>query len=289
MRLRVLLFLISVVFVIYLLLDKTQILFPLGRKSLRDVVESSLVGAKGVYSVIIKNLKTNESYTLNDNRVFEAGSLYKLWIMATVFEQIEKGLLNKDEVLTRQIQDLNKKFNIDEDLAELKVGVITLSVSKAIEQMITISHNYAGLLLAERIKLSSVAAFLEQNGFSESKVGRDGSSPKTTAQDTALFFEKLYQGNLASEASTEKMLSVLKKQKLINKLPKYLPKETFIAHKTSEIGWFSHDAGIVFLGKGDYIIVVLSESNLPQGANERIASISKAVYEYFENNENKKK
>jgi beta-lactamase class A len=54
-----------------------------------------------------------------------------------------------------------------------------------------------------------------------------------------------------------------------------------MAHKTGELGQVSHDGGIVYTEKGDYIIVVLSESTLPKGAEERIANISKDVYAYF--------
>ena len=86
---------------------------------------------------------------------------------------------------------------------------------------------------------------------------------------------------LADEQYTGLMVDLLKGQKLNEKLPKYLPKGTAVAHKTGEIGWFSHDVGIVYSPSGDYIIVVLSESESPAGANDRIAQVSKAVYEYF--------
>ena len=77
------------------------------------------------------------------------------------------------------------------------------------------------------------------------------------------------------------MMELLKNQKLNKKLPKYLPEGTVLAHKTGEIGWVSHDGGIVFQENGDYIIVVLSESSVPAGAEDRIAKISEAAYQYF--------
>ena len=77
------------------------------------------------------------------------------------------------------------------------------------------------------------------------------------------------------------MIALLKQQTLNDKLPKYLPENVEIAHKTGEIDRFSHDAGIVFFEKGDYIIVVLSETDNSPAANERIADISKKVFEYF--------
>lgn len=254
---------------------------PKNLKSLSEVVEKSLEGTSGTYAVYIKNLKTNESYSYNDNKTFQSGSLYKLWTMATVFNQIESENLKEDEKLSQGIAVLNRKFSISPENAEQTSGTITLTVKEALNQMITISHNYAALLLTEKVKLSTVSKWLEEKKFTNSKVGTDGSAPETTALDMALFMERLYRGELANSDSTTKMIELLKAQQLNNKLPLYLPPGTVIAHKTGELGWFSHDAGIVYTNKGDYVIVVMSESSSPKGAEERIAQLSKNVFEYF--------
>ncbi len=256
--------------------------------TLKSVVENSLNGATGTYGVAILNLISGESYYLNEHRSFEAGSLYKLWIMATVYKQIQEGTLTEDLALSGDIATLNRKFNIEGGEAELSEGIINFTVSSALTQMITISHNYAALTLTEKIKLSSVATFLKENGLNESSVGTEGDSPRSTSLDIALFYEKLYKGELVNEENTKKMIDLLKNQQLNDGLPKYLPagrqglpNGTQVAHKTGDIGWFKHDGGIVYSEKGDYIIVVMSESEYPAGAQERIALLSKAVYDYF--------
>ena len=252
-------------------------------KSLQEAIEKSLEGTTGSYGVFVKNLKTGESFSLNENKVFDAGSLYKLWTMAVVFNEIEKGNLEEDEELSQAISVLNRKFGIDPALAEQTQGTITLTVRDALKQMITISHNYAALLLTEKIKLSTVAAWLEEKSFTYSKVGTDGSAPSTTPLDIALFYEKLYKGELANEESTARMFELLKAQQINHKLPQNLPKGTVMAHKTGELGWFSHDAGIVYTEKGDYLIVAMSESPSPKGAEERIATLSETIFNYFKN------
>lgn len=261
-------------------LSKHQNLPPLS-KSLAEVVKNSLKDSEGTYGIFIKDLNSEETYYSLEDRIFEAGSLYKLWVLAETIRQIQQGLIKEDEVLSEDVNLLNNEFNIDPELAELQDGTITLTVDQALNQMITISHNYAALLLTKRIKLSSVKKFLKDNNFNNSIVGTDGASPTTTPSDIALFFEKLYKGELANSENTQKMLDLLKKQQLNDKLVKYLPKDVSVAHKTGEIGWFSHDGGIIFTNTGDYIIVVLSETDLPAEAEERIAQLSKAVYEYF--------
>jgi beta-lactamase class A len=249
---------------------------------LESVINKELEGTKGTYSVVIKNLKTGKTFYRDENRVYEAGSLYKLWVMATAYKKIEAGEIAEDTQMSSSIAELNRKFSIDPANAELTSGGITQTVSQAMTQMITISHNYSALLLADKLKLSQVKVWLEENGFRESKVGNEKDPPYITASEAAVFMEKLYKGEFANPEHTQKMLDLLKNQKKNNKLPKYLPKSTIIGHKTGEIGWFSHDAGIVFADNGDYIIVVMSESSAPGGAEDRIGLISKAVYEYFQ-------
>ncbi|HSW97810.1 MAG TPA: serine hydrolase [Candidatus Saccharimonadales bacterium] len=246
-------------------------------------IQDALTGATGTYGIVVKNVKTDEDYYSNSHRQFESGSLYKLWVMATVFEQIKQGKLHERDIVSEDVAQLNKTFYIDPDSAEKTSGKITLSIHDALEQMITVSDNYAALLLTDRVKLFNISLFLEQNGFSESKVGIKGKAPITTASDIALFFEKLYKGQLSDPKYTGEMIGLLKRQRLNEKIPKYIPDGISIAHKTGELDQFTHDAGVVYAPNGDYILVILSESDSRNLANDRIAGISQNVYTYFTN------
>lgn len=248
---------------------------------LKIPIDTVLEGSKGTYGIAVKNLKTGESYYFNEHRKFEAASLYKTWILKTAIDQIQDGKLKEDQILSQDVQTLNKKFAIGSESAEMKEGRVTFTVAKAMEQMIIISHNYAALLLSEKVGLSNVKEMLVDNYFTETSIG---SPPKTTAFDMASYFEKLYRGELADKELSDEMLTLYKRQRLNHKLPKYLPLGTVVAHKTGEMGTVTHDAGIVYTPKGDYIIVVLTESYSRLEAEERIAQISRAVYDYFMSN-----
>jgi beta-lactamase class A len=114
-----------------------------------------------------------------------------------------------------------------------------------------------------------------------SEVVKVGGEPTITALDVALFLEKLYNGKVVSEEASKKMITVMIDQKKNERIPKYLPTGTKVAHKTGELDGVAHDAGIVFSQAGDYIIVLLSDSDNPSGAMEKEALVSKATYEYF--------
>lgn len=247
--------------------------------NMKKTVEKSLEGTQGTYAIYIKNLKTGEVYVQKEHEEFQSGSLYKLWVMAVVYDQIKNGKLKETDQMKQDIAYLNKKFDIASESAELTEGEIDLPVKQALTQMITISHNYAALLLSEKVGLTNVAKFLKDQGFSESKIGQP---PRTTAYDIGRFYEKLYKKELVSKEYSDKMIELLKKQQINDRIPKYLPDEIEVAHKTGEIEYFKHDGGIVFTQNGDYIFVVLSKSNSPQGAAEREAQLSKDMFDYFD-------
>src|SRR3990167_8323311 len=237
--------------------------FTFERASLKKEVEKVLQNTGGRYGIFIKNLSTDETFLQNEEFEFQPASLYKLWVMESVFEKIKGGIIKEDDLLVADVKALNKKFDLDKDEAEFQDGEINFSVKSAIEQMITISHNYAALALLDRL------------GSSENIPA------KTTAKEVASFLEKLYAGETIDKEYSQRMMDILLRQTINDRIPKYLPAGTKVAHKTGDIGFFENDAGIVFSPKGDFIIVVLSEAEDPAKAGETIARISETAYKYF--------
>ncbi len=248
-------------------------------RELTQVVENSLKGTRGTYGLVIKNLRTGETYTQHEDRKFESASLYKLWVMGTAYYQIKNGTLSPDDVLSQDVKELNRIFKIDDELAEKNEGTIEGRVDNLLEKMITISDNYSALLLTSKIRNSNISSFMRAQGYEDSKLGQP---PLTTPRDIAIFYEQLFNKTLIDETSSEQMLELLKKQRLNDRIPKYLPNNVSIAHKTGELDSFKHDAGIIY-GKDPILFIALSESNSQAGAAERIAILARDVYQYFEN------
>lgn len=256
---------------------------PPNSSSLETTVQNTLQGTHGTYGIVVQNLKTGEYYGLNEHQIFKSGSLYKLWVMAVVYQQIQQGKLHLTDSLSKDLGDLAKEFNVSIDPTEPQTsGVLTMTVSDALYQMVTISDNNAALLLTDKVKIPSLVSFLKTNGLYDSRVGVKGEDPITTPADIALFFNKLYNGQLANQEQTTNMLNLLKQQRLNSKIPQNLPDSITIAHKTGEIDDYSHDAGIVYGSGGDYILVVLTKSDDTDAAIGRIANVSEAVYNYFD-------
>lgn len=262
-------------------LDKFTLELVGTRKNLDQIIENALEGSKGTYSLAIKNLKTGEESYRDENRIFNAGSFYKLETMLTVLREIEKGELPEEEVLAGNVEEINKVLGVTTEEAELKEGTVDFTVESALRQMIAISHNYAAVLLTEKVGVKKIQEVINNLGLKNTLIDTQD-RPKTTASDILLFFEKVYKREGVNAYVSQRILDLLLEQEINDRIPKYLPKEAKVAHKTAEIDYQKHDAGIVFTPKGDYIIVVLSETDNPSAASERIANISQEVYQYFD-------
>ncbi len=249
---------------------------------LPSLVDDAFENLQGRFAIVIKHLQTNESYAHNEHEIFEPASLYKLWVMGATMQQVQNGVIQNNTFITDTVENLNQTFQISSESAERTDGIVSYIVKDAIVEMITLSDNYSALLLSKTIRHKTIESFLKTNQLHESQLGQP---PKTTANDIAIFFEKLYRGALINKDFSKEMLDILKKQKIQRKIPKYLPKGIVTAHKTGELGTFSHDTGIIFHKTGDYILVILTDTPNPQETEETIAKFSLTLFQYFTNSE----
>lgn len=126
---------------------------------LNRIVENDLQGTTGTYGIAVMRFKDGKEYELDSHRLFNTASLYKLWVMGEVYEQINEGKMNLTDQLTGNIPDLNTSFGIASDEAELKEGTIDVPIQRALERMITVSDNYSALLLTSKIKIAGCSSF----------------------------------------------------------------------------------------------------------------------------------
>ena len=72
------------------------------------------------------------------------------------------------------------------------------------------------------------------------KAGRDNF---TSPRDTGKLLRLLVEGKVVNKEASEKMLDIMKRQQLRNKLPALLPEDVVIAHKTGDLHLMEHDVG----------------------------------------------
>jgi len=156
--------------------------------------------------------------------------------------------------------------------------------------MITVSDNTASNIMIDRVGMRRINLMLKGAGLKNTRLRRRFMvSPNartfknvTTPREMMQLFTLLYRGELLSPPYTEKALFLLSNQQFIEKIPRYPPEDLPVCHKTGEISCACHDAGIVFHPRRPYVICVfIKDCSNHAAADERIARISKAVYDHF--------
>jgi len=85
---------------------------------------------------------------------------------------------------------------------------------------------------------------------------------RTTARELARLLEQLQRGELASQASTQQMLRILREQFYESRLPRRIRFRAAIAHKTGD--WpplLGNDVGIIYASNGPIVAAVFTSMN----------------------------
>lgn len=245
---------------------------------------------EGDYAIYVKDLKPGgkRNVYINSDRVYEAASLYKLFLIAAVFDSINRGNLTLDTKISAKLSHLEAVLgSVDFGYQDLSGDeVATYTVEECLDRISRISDNYAAIMLAEKVGWGAIQDAANELGATSTTI----KNPITTsAEDIGLMLEKTYNGQMVSFEASEQTIDLLAKAQINNRIPAKLPKTDpstgsviKIAHKTGELSQVRNDAGIVFLEGNPYVIVLMTKNLKGEDEGiENLAEISRIVYEYY--------
>ncbi|HMF16085.1 MAG TPA: serine hydrolase, partial [Gemmataceae bacterium] len=159
-------------------------------------------------------------------------------------------------------------------------------------------------LLLDKIGIGSTAKRMEAWGFPNTKLHAmvfkgDTTSVfpertkkyglgSTTAREMVGILEKLHQGKLVSPAACKDMIEHLKNCQDKEKMRRFLPAKTVVAHKTGAVSGIRTDAGILYLPSGPIAVCILTADNADtrwesnNAGNVLCGRVAKEVYDYFQ-------
>lgn len=256
---------------------------------LKQVLENEITRFKGEIGIVIKDLSTDWEISFNKDALFPSASLAKMPIMSACFLAVEEGKIKLDREVALKNSD---KFTGSGILKETRTGV-TFSIEELIGRMIYDSDNTATNMLTNMVGIDYLNNAFNSFGLKNTNLSRKvadffsrdkGIENYTTAEDMASIFERMYRRSLVNKDVSEKCLKLLKLQRVNDRIPKYLPVDVTVAHKTGLERSVCHDVGIVFSCKGDFLICVLTRhansNSVP--SKEFIARVALHTYAYFE-------
>jgi len=256
-----------------------------GNSAIASAISAVIDGQAGTFGIAVRNLKTGQDLVVGDD-FFPSASLYKLAVMYEVFRQNSLGTLSFDETLAMQDQDLDE--GTDDEPLSLGEQV---TIEKALEEMIDVSSNAAGRLLATRVGWVQINQSMADLGYNHTRlpVGDWKAQVSDWRSDTActspsdmlVFFDRLYHHQLVSPAASDQMLKLLLNQQINDRLPADLPSGTAVAHKTGNLEGVVNDAGIVYGPNASFILVVLSHDADDGNATAAEAALARSLYDQF--------
>lgn len=269
-------------------------------KDLEGRIAPLVKGHKGKVAVAIKNLKTGEEFYLNADERMPTASLIKLPIMVETFWQADEGKVKLDATLTLKKDDKVPGSGI---LTSHFSNGATFPLRDAMRLMIVFSDNTATNLVLDQIGIPSTNTRMEKLGFTNTKINAkvfkgsttsiDPAATKkyglgsTTAREMVQLLELIENGKVVSATACKEMIGHLKACDDKEKMPRFLPTGTVVAHKTGSVNASKTDAGIIYLKTGPVALCVLTDENddkrwvIDNAAQVLIAKIAREVAEHF--------
>ena len=254
---------------------------------------------KGKVAVAVKNLKTGEEFYLNADEVMPTASLIKLPVMVETYWQANEGKIKLDTMLTLKKADKVQGSGI---LTQHFSDGASFSLRDAVRLMIVYSDNTATNMVLDQIGLPSTNARMEKLGLKDTKInakvfradtridqefGKKYGLGSTTAREMVQLFEMIEGGKVVSPEACKDMLDHLKRCDDREKMTRFLPAGTVVAHKTGSVNASKTDAGIIYTKNGPIAVCVLTDANEDQrwvadnAAQVLIGKIARAVYDHF--------
>lgn len=242
----------------------------INRKKLLSNIKALTKKAGGRWGVWVYELDTKKSFALNENDRFIAASTYKLGVLAQLLEDIEKGRIKKTAYIAKTASDYEAGTGILQGAPNgSKYQVIYLA-----KLMLHYSDNVASKMLGRTIGWQRIYSMT-----SKKFPGVDIKNNMTTAKAMGLLMTRIYQYGFAGKENTAQMLMFMRKTAFEDSLPRYLPKDVRVYHKTGTRAGAVADVGAIHLGNRVYIVSVYAYGIPEERAKNYIGKISKVIYD----------
>ncbi|MCH8838469.1 MAG: serine hydrolase [Candidatus Marinimicrobia bacterium] len=254
-----------------------------------------------VVGIAYEDLLTGNRVLINDQVQMHAASTMKVPVMMEVFNQTAQGRF----ALTDSILVTNKFHSIvdgsdywmdideDSDSATYQLVGRRAAIYDLTYAMITVSSNLATNNLMALVGAGNVMATLKSIGVRQMQVlrgvedllaYRQGLSNTTNARDMMVVMSAITRGHVVSPQACAQMRTILLAQQFNDKIPRLLPPDVKVAHKTGNITAIDHDAAIVYLPDGRSYSLTILTSGIEDHheAQALVAELSQIVYRHYQ-------
>jgi beta-lactamase class A len=288
---------LSVFFIAAFLLTPVQA-FSLQKKSSFDSVYAAVLQREvssfphqtSIWIEALDPGKEGFTFVHEPDKPFKAASVIKLPIMAVCFQLANENKLDLEAMYTLQDAD---KTGGSGDMQHIQAGK-KFRYIRLIELMITKSDNTAANVLIDTIGMEELNRRFRSLGLTQTRLEckileeiseravKQGLMNYTSARDNAILLKSIHEKSCVSDKASERMLEFLLRQKVRNRIPRWLTPDARVANKTGTLNGVFHDVGVVTTAQGAFIVCVLTQGKFTyKTAKDFISHISRLAFDYY--------
>lgn len=261
--------------------------------TLQEQIQEVIDGTGAKFGVALRHLESGAELMFDADSYFALASVFKVPVLVEALFQIHEGRLSLDERLTLHTADKNLPSGV---LTFFEDG-LTPTVRDLLTLMIIISDNTATDMMMKRLGKENITARMQAVGLAhihvpltvreifesllpnadptqdlhkleleEHRAGprKDSLAYRLTPENNVgtpremnQLMRLIYEGSLPDRAAGDGALGILLQQQLNERLPRFLPAGTRVAHKTGTLSGVRNDAGILYAGEEAHVALTV--------------------------------
>lgn len=239
-------------------------------------LKTTIDAAQGTYTIYISDINSNQSMGINDKTVLTAASINKVPILAVLYYQANKKNLDLEKIIIPQPSDIQ-----DYGTGSIRYDPtgIPYSLKSLARLMMEKSDNTAAHILATQVlTMDQIQKTIDDWGLTQTSMTDNQSS----VYDMNTLLTKMYKGETTNKALRDEMFDFMDNSDTEDRIPKLLPKDIHVYHKTGDDVAKLHDVGIVDIPKHPYYIGIMTSDITDEEATKKtMAELSKIVFDYM--------
>lgn len=249
-------------------------------------------GGTGIY---VRHLATGRGALVRADELFPTASIIKVPILIATFDQVARGLLPYDTVLTWAD---SLRYGDDDGLVNQLRDGARLPLNQATLMMITTSDNAASLLLQALVGGgAAINTWLAANGFDSTRVNSRTPGRReiwerygwgqTTPREIAEMVARIRAGTVVNPAASDQMYRHLTRIHWNGEALSQLPPWVQAASKQGMVSRARGEVVLVNAPGGDYVFAVLTrdQADTSEGRDNQgfvlIRAVSRLLWEEF--------
>jgi len=247
-------------------------------EELKKEIEGVVNKTQGNYGIYFINLTDNTTFGISEDMTYTAASVNKVPIVAALYSLSGEGKIDLDEQITLQEKDI-QDYGTGTLRYQKPGSVYTLRTLAKLA--LNLSDNTAAHILNEKVGTERIQEKVDSWGMTQT----DMEENKTSAKDMGVLFQKLYKSEIISEALSKEVLGFMNETDIEDRLPRLLPSDAVVYHKTGDSVGSLHDVGIIQRGNTVFYLGVFTSDigKDEQAAKETISHIARTAVVFYEN------